>query len=222
MIDSTVNEVVQHLEFIGQDQALLSQFLRANPDFVRWCEIIADRQHEASKAKITPLPAFDRLLALESTVFDNGEDKKFRYRLALKAFTGSKVKSWTKPDWTATATLWPHDVALRQATKGSKAAFSDATLAVIEELAAGGLGYVGVFMHSGAGMGSGYNDLHVVRVDIEEGRALIYTPDCQCWLAPFETTDAKGKPLKGNALLQSRSSSALTLDHWATGEPMPL
>ncbi|MCK6103345.1 hypothetical protein [Brevundimonas sp. EYE_349] len=112
------------LDFLGNDNALLNSALYKNPDFVAWCERIVDRQHKASTGRVTPLPAFDSLLALEATIFDNGEDKKFRHRLTLKAFTGSRIKSWTRPDWTATATLWPHDIAVKTAKK-SKAKFTD-------------------------------------------------------------------------------------------------
>ncbi|WP_292063677.1 hypothetical protein [Brevundimonas sp. UBA7664] len=218
-MDNPFAAVVAELDYLGQDNALLNCALHKNPDFVRWCERVVDRQHEASKGRVMPFPAFADVLALEATIFDNGEDKKFRHKLTLKAYTGPRIKSWKRPDWTATATLWPYDVAVKTA-KRSKAKFTDATLALIEEMAAGGSGYIGVFMHTGGG--SAYNDLHVVWVDLTDNRAMVYTPNCQCWLAPFETTDAKNKPLKGNAMLHSRSSSAMALDHWATGDATPL
>lgn len=214
-MDNPFAAVVAELDYLGNDNALLNAALYKNPDFVAWCERIVDRQHEASKGRVTPLPAFDSLLALEATIFDNGEDKKFRHKLTLKAFTGSRIKSWTRPDWTATATLWPHDIAVKTAKK-SKARFTDDTMALIEQLTEFGSGYIGVFMHSGGG--SAYNDMHVVWACPVEGRAMIFSPECQCWLAPFEKTDAKNKPLKGNAILHSRSSSSDTLDHWSTGE----
>lgn len=210
--------VVAELDFLGQDNALLNAALYKNPDFVRWCEFIADRQHKVRASAVTPLPALETITALEATVFDNGEEPKFRHKLTLQAYTGA-TPNWKRPDWKATATLWPHDVAVKTAKK-SKAKFSDATLAVVEALAGQGSGFLGVFMHTGAGMGSTYNDQHVVWIDMETNKAMIYAPNIHCWLAPFDTLDAKGKPLKKNAVLHSRSSE--TLDHWSTGEPVSL
>lgn len=213
--------VVAELDFIANDQAILNSVLHKNPDFVRWCTFIADRQFQASKARITPLPALGTILALEATVFDNGDEPKFRHKITLKAYTGSTVGQWKRPAWQATATLWPHVGALKIA-KRSKANFTAETLQVIEVFADQGAGYVGVFMHSGAGIGSSYNDLHIVWVDVENAKAMVYSPTDHFWLAPFETTDARGKPLKKNAALHSRSSSSSSLDHWATGEATPL
>lgn len=219
-MDNSFSAVVADLEFLAQDNALLNSALAKNPNFVAWCERIADRQHKASAASVTPLPALDTLLALEATIFDNGDAPKFRHKITLKAYAGSSV-SWKRPKWQATATLWPHDVAVKTAKK-SKAKFSAETLAVIEALASQGSGLVGVFMHSGAGVGSTYNDQHCVWVDVENGRAMVYSPCNHFWLAPFETTDAKGKPLKSNAVQHSRSSSDTAMSHWATGEAVSL
>lgn len=219
-MDNSFAAVVAELDFLRQDNALLNSALAKNPDFVRWCTFIADRQHKASAASVTQLPALDMLLALEATIFDNGEAPKFRHRLTLKAYTGT-TPSWKRPKWQATATLWPHDVAVKTAKK-SKAKFSAETLAVIEAFAGQGSGFVGVFMHSGAGVGSAYNDQHCVWVDVENGRAMVYSPCNHFWLAPFETTDAKGKPLKSNAVQHSRSASDSSMAHWATGEAVSI
>ena len=220
-MDNPFAAVVAELEFLGRDNALLNSVLYKNPDFVRWCTHIADRQHKVSSSLVTPLPALETILALEATVFDNGEEPKFRHKITVQAYTGTSP-SWKRPNWKATATLWPHDVALKTAKK-SKAKFSEATLAVIEALAVSqASGHLGVFMHTGAGMGSSYNDQHVVWIDIEANKAMIYAPTAHFWLAPFDTLDARGKPLKRNAVLHSRSSSSDALDHWSTGEPVSL
>jgi len=213
--------VVAELDFLGNDNALLNAALHRHPDFLRWCERIVDRQHKVRASTVTPLPALETICALEATVFDNGDAPKFRHKITVQAYTGD-YPNWKRPNWKATATLWPHDVAVKTAKK-SKAKFSDATLAVIEALASSqGSGFLGVFMHTSAGMGSTYNDQHVVWIDIEANSAMIYSPNAHFWLAPFDTLDAKGNPLKANAVLHSRSSSADTLDLWSTGEPVSL
>jgi hypothetical protein len=219
-MDNPFAAVVAELDFLGQDNALLNSALYKNPDFVAWCERIADRQHKVRASVVTPLPALETILALEATVFDNGPEPKFRHKISLQTYMGDHP-NWKRPNWKGTATLWPHDVAVKTAKK-SKAKFSEATLAVVEALAGQGSGFVGVFMHTGAGMGSTYNDQHVVWIDIEANTAMVYSPNAHFWLAPFDKLDAKGKPLKSNGILHSRSSSADTLDHWSTGEPVSL
>lgn len=219
-MDNPFAAVVAELDFLGQDNALLNSALYKNPDFVRWCELIVDRQHKARASSVTALPALETILALEATVFDNGDEPKFRHKITVQAYTGVSP-NWKRPNWKATATLWPYDVAVKTANR-SKAKFSEATLAIVEALAGQGSGYVGVFMHSGAGVGSSYNDQHVVWVDVEAGKAMIYAPNAHFWLAPFDKQDARGKPLKKNAVLHSRSSTSDALDHWSTGEPVSL
>lgn len=219
-MDNSFAAVVADLEFLSQDNALLNAALYKNPSFVAWCERIVERQHRVTASSVTPMPALGKIMALEATLFDNGDGPRFRHRITVKVHTGSAPK-WTRPNWQATATLWPHDVALKTAKK-SKAKLSEETMTVIDTFAGQGHGFVGIFMHSGAGVGSAYNDAHVVWVDVENCRAMIYTPTDHFWLAPFDTFDAKGKPLKGNAFLHSRNSADPAMDHWATGEPVSL
>lgn len=66
-----IQDVIEHLDMIGNDQALLFAFMHRNPDFVRWCERISDAQYRSVATVLTPMPAFDTVTALQTTVFDN-------------------------------------------------------------------------------------------------------------------------------------------------------
>ena len=217
-----VQEVIEHLDTIGHDPALLFSFMRKNSDFVRWCERIADTQFKNAATVITPMPAFDAVLALETTVFDNWKvDKKgpYQYGATIKAYTGSEVRNWKRPAWKGSAKMWPAAEAVKIAKK-SKTTFSEMTMEKIAGMSDGGVGYVGVMKHVIPGEGTSYNDEHVIWVDVDptDSRCLIHTPRFQAFTAPFDARDAKGKSLTQNAMLQSRSASSMALAGWATGE----
>lgn len=215
------NDAVRHLDDIGNDQALLFSFMRRNPDFVRWCERIADTQYRSTATVMTPMPEFATVTALQTTVFDNWTNIEkrgpYQYGVEVKAYTGGTVTNWKRPNWKASAKMWPAADALKIAGK-SKTKFSDTTMAKIEGLSEGKEGFVGVMKHPTPGEGSPYNDEHVVWLNLEgEAQCLIHTPSFQAFTAPFDGRDAKGKGLTKNAWLQSRSSGSVALAGWSTG-----
>lgn len=222
-----IQDVVEHLDMIGNDQALLFAFMHKNPDFVRWCERISDAQYRSVATVMTPMPAFDTVTALQTTVFDNwtnNPDKRgpYQYGVEVKAYTADTITNWKRPNWKASAKMWPAADAVKIAKK-SKVKFSDITMQKIEGLSAQGRGYVGVMKHVKPGEGSPYNDEHVVWMDLEGDPAcLIHTPSFQAFTAPFDARDAKGKGLVGNAVLQSRSATSPSLVGWSTGSASPL
>lgn len=225
-IPDPINEVIQHLDMIGNDQALLFSFMKKNPDFVRWCERISDAQYRSVATVLTPMPALDAVSALQTTVFDNwtGHDKRgpYQYGVEVKAYTADVVTNWKRPNWKASAKMWPAADAMKIAGK-SKTKFSDATIDKIAGLSSEGIGFVGVMKHVKPGEGSPYNDEHVVWLTIEgDPQCLIHTPSFQAFTAPFDARDAKGKGLVGNAVQQSRSASAPALAGWSTGSASPL
>lgn len=219
-------DVIEHLDRIGNDPALLYNFMRKNPDFMRWCERLADTQFKSAATVITPMPAFDTVTALQTTVFDNwtNSDKRgpYQFGVEIKAYTAATVTNWKRPNWKASAKMWPAADAVKIAGK-SKVTFSDITMQKIEGLSSEGLGYIGVCKHVMPGEGSPYNDEHVVWLDLEgDPRCLIHTPSFQAFTAPFDGRDAKGKGLVGHAMLQSRSSKLAALVGWSTGSAAPL
>lgn len=221
-----IQEVIEHLDTIGHDQALLFSFMRKHPDFVRWCERIADTQFKSAAAVLTPMPPFNAVTALQTTVFDNWTNIEkrgpYQYGVEIKAYTGATITNWKRPNWKASAKMWPAADAVKIAKK-SKVTFSNVTMEKIEGLAIEGVGYIGVLKHVIPGEGSPYNDEHVVWLDLEaDPRCLIHTPSFQAFTAPFDGRDAKSNRLVKNAIHQSRSSSSAALAGWATGSADPL
>jgi hypothetical protein len=222
-----IQEVIEHLDAIGHDQALLYSFMRKNPDFVRWCERIADTQYRSVATAMTPMPAFDTVTALQTAVFDNWKlnpDRRgpYQYGVEVKAYTVETVTNWKRPNWKGSAKMWPAADAVKIAKK-SKTKFSAVTMEKIEGLAASGKGYVGVLMHTKPGEGSSYYEEHVVWLDLDgDPSCMVHTPSFQAFTAPFDGRDAKGKGLVGNAVLQSRSASGAALSGWATGAADPV
>lgn len=219
-----VQQVVEHLDFIANDKALFHNFIRKHPDFVTWCERIADAQFQNASRTVAAMPAFEDVTALETTVFDNwkGSTKgPYQFGITVKAYTATTIKNWKRPNWKASAKMWPAAEAMKAAKK-SKAVFSDNTMEIIDGLAGSGVGYVGVFKHVIPGEGSPYNEEHVVFFNPDEGQCMIYTPVYKAWVAPFDGRDAKGGSLSGNAVLQSRSASSEALVGWSTGSADPV
>lgn len=219
-----VQQVVEHLDFIANDKALFYNFIHKHPDFVRWCERIADAQFKNASRTVAPIPAFEDVTALETTVFDNWKANAkgpYQFGVTVKAYTATTIKNWKRPNWKASAKMWPAADAVKAAKK-SKTVFSDNTMETIAGLSSPGVGYLGVFKHTIQGEGSIYNDEHVVFFNPDEGQCLIYTPLYKAWIAPFDGRDAKGGSLIGNAILQSRSANCETLAGWSTGSADPV
>ncbi len=224
--NDNVQQVVEHLDFIANDKALFYNFIHKHPDFVAWCERIADTQFKNASRTVAAMPGFNYVTALETTVFDNwkASAKKgpYQFGVTVKAYTTTTIKNWNRPSWKASAKMWPAADAVKAAKK-SKTIFSDKTMELVTGLAAPNKGYVGIFKHTIQGEGSLYNDEHVIFLNPDDGQCLIYTPYYKAWVAPFDGRDAKGGSLSGNAVLQSRSASCESLAGWSTGsaEPTP-
>lgn len=225
MSNFNIDDVTSYLDAISADQALMSRFVHQNPEFVRWCEIIADMKYHEKKSIVSDMPGAEDITALQVAIFDNwslGQSGRFQYKFDIKIFTSDRIKNWTKPDWKATVTMWPTKEALKYAKK-SKAKFSEATLDQIRSVQDED-GYIGVMMHSGHGCGSSYNDGHLLwaKIDGADTECIIISPELTCRLTAFDNRNATGKPLSNKVILQSRASNDDGLEAWSTEEIKPI
>lgn len=215
--------LTDYLDMIQYDPALIDSFRARYPELIR---LIGDLFLRPSYGpNLSPLRRYDDIVALQFTVFDNGDKKRgSRWGGAIKAFYDKPI-AWDRPSWSANVRFIVNDKLGRELRK-NRAIKADTADVLVQMANLGPDWLVGIASRSAPGTGTHLFDEHVVAIRLEDGRVaecLIVRPDVDddhrlLRMPPFVGTDARDEPLIGKAVAMSRWSedSALS-DSWATG-----
>jgi hypothetical protein len=221
-IESEFDALTDYLERIQNDPALVANFRARYPTMIRIMrESILD---QASGPNLDRLMPFDDLVALQFTVFDNGDRKRgSRWGGAVRAYYDKPI-NWLRPSWKANVRFIAPDK-LEKELRQNKA-ISPATAAILAQMH--GLGddwFVGMMNMTARGSGTHFFEEHAacIRFDGDEiVDGWLHRPDASedgrmMQLPAFVRHDAAGEPLTGKAHSMSRFSEDETLTAWNSG-----
>ncbi|HEY0011574.1 MAG TPA: hypothetical protein VGB79_01830 [Allosphingosinicella sp.] len=183
--------------------------------------------------KVSPCPLPSDMTALETTIFDNWpqgrkvKSKPIRYAMTFKAWTcDARSVNFASRNALAfrgmadlvTADRLKSEAERLQSTKllnPISASYAKFLVALADAYPAKGL----FGMLKSKNPGTLYHDGQVVHVGLTNGAVTftdLYLTTARMDLTDFRATDASGKPLTGNAKLQTRFSTSPVLHGWAS------
>lgn len=232
MIDSAL---LDHLNLIASDRALLESFRKSNPAFVDLCRVIVPAPEPVEPA--IGFPAIDTMTAVQAALFDNWPQGRRvdgypnRYAITFEVWTipGDRISvAKRNHQKKASAVLMDRKAALAwlktrvkdNPKKLEEYRSSDDFLLDLTDLIDGMQDgeFIGLFAHKTKGTKFFDRQLVFVRLNGRETECSLIVNGAALHLPKFSPFDPKDKPHGGKVWLQSRADLCGFSTAWATEE----